>query len=284
MSWWNNKKAAPTPTHSTPPIEKISSKSLPLNVAVAAASSSRNGTSIATVSSSVPTNNKLKPRRKIVTKKNRSNKGTKNASSKKHLRNLVLLAGLICGIGTLAFIFTKDRLESSPVAQSVTPSLDIEPTPVTPDIPPEVATPEVIPEATAEVTTQELNPELARMVIQKWLDSKAAALGEERQIEQLDSILTGSLLAQWRDRSNSYRQSNIYRQFEHTLDIESVTIDAENTDLATIEAKVTEIARHYRNGQLDLSQSYNDNLRVRYELVRQNDSWLIKNSEVLQTL
>ena len=283
LSWWN-KKAAPTPTRSTPPVEKIPSRSLPLDVAVAAASSSHNGTKLATVSSSVPTNNKLKPRRKIVGKKKNvtSNKGTKNASSKK-LR-LVLLASLICGIGVLAFIFTKNRLESSPVAQSVTPSPDIEPTPVTPDIPPEVATPEVVPEATAEVTTQELNPELARTVIQKWLDSKAAALGEERQIEQLDSILTGSLLAQWRDRSNRDRQSDIYRQFEHTLDIESVTIDAENPDQATIEAKVTEIAQYYQNGQLDLSQSYDDNLRVRYELVRQNNSWLIKNSEVLPTL
>lgn len=288
LSWWNNKKAAPSPTGSTPPRE-IPSRSVPLNEAVAAASSSFDRTSLATASSSsVPTKNKLKPRRKkVVTKKNlRSKKGAKNPSSKKGLRNAIVLASLICGIGVLAFNFTKNRLESSPVAQSVTPSPDIEPTPVTPEVTPEevtpeAATPEVIPEAT---TTEELNPELAREVVQKWLDSKAAALGEKRQTEQLDSILTGSLLTQWRDRSTLYQQSNIYRQFEHTLDIESVTIDEENPDLATVEAKVTEIAQHYQGGQIDLAQSYNDNLRVRYELVRQNDSWLIKGSEVLETL
>lgn len=293
LSWWNNKKATPSPNGSTP-LKEIPSRYLPLDVAVAAASSSFDKTSIATASSSsVPTNNKLKPRRKkVVTKKKnlRSKKGNKNASSKR-LRNIVLLASLICGIGVLAFNFTRNRLESSPeVAQSVTPSPDIEPTPVTPEVipeevTPEAATPEVIPEATAKVTTtEELNPELAREVVQKWLDSKAAALGEKHQIEQLDSILTGSLLTQWRDRSTLYQQSNIYRQFEHTLDIESVTIDGENPDLATVEAKVTEIAQHYRGGQIDLAQSYNDNLRVRYQLVRQNDSWLIQNSEVLETL
>ena len=284
LSWWGNKKrSAPTPTRTVPPIERVPSKSLPLDAAVAAASASRNGTPINTVtSSSVPTNNKLKSQKRKAaanTKKNiRRQKNPKNSS--RHLKSRLLLLASVCfGIGILAFIFTKSQLESSPeVAQSVTPSPNIEPTPVTP----EVESPEVIPEVTAAPT--ELNPELAREVIQEWLDSKAAALGEKRQIDRLDSILTGSLLTQWRDRSTSYQQNNIYRQFEHTLDIESVTIDAENPDIATVEAKVTEIAQHYRSGQIDLSQSYNDNLLVRYELVRQNDSWLIKNSEVLQTL
>jgi curved DNA-binding protein CbpA len=286
LSWWGNKKrSAPTPTRTVPPTEKVPSRSLPLDAAVAAASASRNGTPINTVtSSSVPTNNKLKPQKRKAaanTKKNiRRKKNPKNSSS--HLKSRLLLLTSVCfGIGVLAFIFTKSQLESSPeVAQSVTPSPNIEPTPVTS----EVESPEVIPEVTAEATATELNPELARAVIQEWLDSKAAALGEKRQIERLDSILTGSLLTLWRDRSTNYQQNNIYRQFEHTLDIESVTVDAENTDIATVEAKVTEIAQHYRSGQIDLSQSYNDNLLVRYELVRQNDSWLIKNSEVLQTL
>ena len=289
LSWWGNKKgSAPTHTRTVPPTERVPSRSLPLDAAVAAASASRNGTPITTVtSSSVPTNNKLKPQKRKAaahTKKNiRRKKRPKNSS--RHLKSrLLLLASVFFGIGILAFIFTKSQLESSPeVAESVTPSPNIEPTPVTPDITPEIATPEVIPEVAAKTTT-ELNPESARAVIQEWLDSKAAALGKEHQIDRLDSILTGSLLTLWRDRSTSYQQNNIYRQFEHTLNIESVTIDAENPDIAKVEAKVTEIAQHYRGGQIDLSQSYNDNLLVRYELVRQNDSWLIKNSEVLQTL
>ena len=291
LSRWGKKKAsASTPNHSTP-AAKTPSRLLPLDVAVAAASSSGNGTLIATNSSSVPTNNKLRPQKRKATTPQQHlgrQKKPKRASGRKHLRNIVLLASLVCGIGVLGFIYTKLQLESaSEVATTVTPSPEIEPTPVTPDPIPEVTTPQELPvetpEVTTEVPTKDLNPELAREVIQEWLDTKAAALGKEHQIDRLDSILTGSLLTQWRDRSTKYQQNNIYRQFEHTLEIESVTIDAENPDVATVEAKVTEIAQHYQ-GEIDLSQSYNDNLLVRYELVRQNDSWLIQNSEVLQTL
>ncbi|MGL5836257.1 MAG: IMS domain-containing protein, partial [Waterburya sp.] len=45
-----------------------------------------------------------------------------------------------------------------------------------------------------------------------------------------------------------------------------------------------EVAQHYQSGQLDQTQSYNDNLLVRYQLIRKGDNWLIQNAEVLKTL
>ena len=92
------------------------------------------------------------------------------------------------------------------------------------------------------------------------------------------------MLTQWRNSSAYYQQNNIYRQFEHDLKIRSVKINPENSDLATVEAEVKEVAKHYQQGQLNQSQSYQDNLVVNYELIRQNNTWLIKNSKVLQSL
>ena len=55
-------------------------------------------------------------------------------------------------------------------------------------------------------------------------------------------------------------------------------------NLATVEAEVQEIAQHYQAGKLNSAQSYNDNLLVRYQLIRQDGSWLIQTSQVLKTL
>ena len=89
-------------------------------------------------------------------------------------------------------------------------------------------------------------------------------------------------MTQWRNTAIYYRQNNIYRQFNHTLKINSVELDPNNSDAATVEAAVTETAQHYQQGKLNQAQSYDSDLLVRYELVRQNNNWLIQNSKVLK--
>ena len=126
--------------------------------------------------------------------------------------------------------------------------------------------------------------ELSQQTIQAWLDSKSAAFGKEHQIDRLDNILAEPLLSTWRDRAMVYKQGNFYREYEHNLTMRSATVDPDDQNKATIEAEVKEIAKHYHAGQLDNSQSYNDNLLVRYQIVRQKDKWLIKDAEVLKTL
>ena len=126
--------------------------------------------------------------------------------------------------------------------------------------------------------------ELSQQTIQTWLDSKSAAFGKEHQIERLNNILTEPLLSTWRDRARAYKQGNLYREYEHDVTMRSATVDPNDQNKATIEAEVKEIAKHYQSGKLDDSQSYNDNLLVRYEIIRQKNKWLIKDAQVLKSL
>ena len=126
--------------------------------------------------------------------------------------------------------------------------------------------------------------EKSQQTIQAWLDSKSAAFGREHQIERLNSILAEPLLSTWRGRAMAYKQGNFYREYEHNLTMRSATVDPNDQNKATIEAEVKEIAKHYQSGKLDNSQSYNDNLLVRYQIVRQKDKWMIQNAKVLKTL
>ncbi len=127
-------------------------------------------------------------------------------------------------------------------------------------------------------------PEQAQEVIQTWLTSKSAAFGQEHQIDQLNNILAEPLLTTWRERAVAYKSENLYREYQHQIKLRSATLDPKDRNKATVEAEVKEVAQHYQSGQLDNTQSYNDNLLVRYQLIRQGEKWLISNAEVLKTL
>ncbi|MDJ0713091.1 MAG: IMS domain-containing protein [Prochloraceae cyanobacterium] len=126
-----------------------------------------------------------------------------------------------------------------------------------------------------------LNEEIAKQVIQTWLTSKSQAFGSTYKIDRLNSILTEPILPQWRDRAQNYQRNNVYRQYQHAIEVKSVEINQQNPQLAKVTAKVTETAKHYQGGRLSKAQSYNDNLLVRYDLVREKDRWLIENIKVL---
>ena len=149
-------------------------------------------------------------------------------------------------------------------------------------------------EPSVEIPTKKVKPvaikpkltltEESKQVVQKWLSSKSAAFGQSHQIDRLNQILAEPLLTTWRERAIAYQQESAYRQYEHNVTVRSAKLDPSNKDKATVEAEVKEIAKHYQGGQLDNAQSYDDNLLVRYQLVRQNNRWLINQAEVIQTL
>ncbi|MEM8831322.1 MAG: IMS domain-containing protein [Cyanobacteria bacterium P01_G01_bin.19] len=120
--------------------------------------------------------------------------------------------------------------------------------------------------------------------IEKWLTSKSAAFGKEHQMAKLDGILAEPLLTTWRDRAVAYKEGNYYREYQHQVKMRSAKVNPNNPKKAVVEAEVKEVAKHYQAGQLDTSQSYDDNLLVRYQLILQGDKWLIQNAEVLETL
>lgn len=133
--------------------------------------------------------------------------------------------------------------------------------------------------STLSATT--LTSEGAKEVIQTWLNSKVKAFGSEHQIESLKTILAEPLLSDWQKRAIALKNQNSYWQYQHQLNIQSVTTNAKNPNQATVIAKVQETADFNENGKVVKSRSYDQNLSVRYELVRQQEQWLIQNITVL---
>jgi len=126
-----------------------------------------------------------------------------------------------------------------------------------------------------------LGKETATETIQAWLAAKSAAFGSEHQKEQLKEVLTGSALEIWQKRAAAL-QGNNYWRYEHQVDVRSVTNNAKNPNLATVEATVNEKAMYFHNGQEIVNRSYNESLNLRYDLVRQGDKWLIEKTQVLR--
>ncbi|NEP82178.1 MAG: DUF4101 domain-containing protein [Okeania sp. SIO3C4] len=124
-----------------------------------------------------------------------------------------------------------------------------------------------------------ITEEAARLTIQSWLDTKAAALGPNHQTGQLQNILVDPALERWLPTANALKRENSYRKYEHSLEIKSLNMSNTNANQAQVDAQVREKVEFYDNDRLTNSQD--DNLLVRYELVRQDGQWKIRNWNVL---
>ncbi|BBD68603.1 heat shock protein DnaJ domain-containing protein [Nostoc commune NIES-4072] len=114
----------------------------------------------------------------------------------------------------------------------------------------------------------------AEEVIRAWLLTKAEAFGPNHEINSLEQILTGSALSQSRQTGEQYRLENQYYKYDHSLKIESVEKSDLFANRAVVKATVKEAKQLYENGQYQ--KSSNDNLRVRYDLIRERGKWRIE--------
>ena len=188
----------------------------------------------------------------------------------------IFVIGCVCGAGILGYLGTKLLLApATKTANKAQLAIAIDQPSV--EIPVKKAKPVA---AKPKLTFTEES----RQVIQQWLTSKSAAFGSEHQLNSLNSILAEPLLTTWRERATAYQQENLYREYEHNIVMRAARIDPSNKNKATVEAEVKEVAKHYQGEQLDNAQSYDDNLLVRYQLIRQGEKWLIQETEVLKTL
>jgi len=135
-----------------------------------------------------------------------------------------------------------------------------------------------IPSADSE-ESQKLTRDRAERLVRSWLSSKALALGPEHQIQALDTILTDPLLSQWQSRAETFANQNVYQQFRHSVSIESISSETPNQ--GQIVAQVREVAKYYRNGRQSPNYSYDSTLKVRYNVIRENETWQIKGIELI---
>ncbi len=204
----------------------------------------------------------------------------KSKSSTKFKRLILLILGGLVGLGLLAWLLigtlswfqkTLQRF-SSPPLEGEQPLVQLTQPPV------------AIPEPGTQMVAPEgpLTEQTAEQVIQSWLSAKSLALGQEHQVDQLQQILTDPALSTWQQRAQTAKRDNIYGQYKHVVKVNSVETNPANPDQARADAAVNEVAQFYENGQLNQSASYDDNLRVRYDMLRKDGRWLIRDMAVLR--
>ncbi len=181
---------------------------------------------------------------------------------------LVGLVGLL-GVGGLGFLtmrtagwalgsFNGPRLKGVPLEINVAqPAIDIPPAPS--------------PEQQIGVK------DIAKQVIEDWLTVKRSALGKEHKTDGLAGILLEPLLTQWQRRAEAGTQENWYWEYDHRVEITSVTPDDPTSDKLQVTATVQEKARFFEYDVENTSASYDDQLTMRYDLVRQEGKWYVQN-------
>jgi hypothetical protein len=185
-------------------------------------------------------------------------------------RIALMLAIGVLGVGVLSFMAYR---ASGPALNGEQLQVRIDQPPIA--IPtPTAAAPTIDPNAPLTQAT-------ALVVVQKWLSTKTAALGSNHDSDQLAQILVDPALTAWQQRSQEAKRDGWYWKYEHQAKVTTVNVDSSDANQAQVEAAVMEKAELYTNGQLDENSSYDENLQVRYDLVRQDGEWRIKGMEVL---
>ncbi|MBL1210590.1 IMS domain-containing protein [Geminocystis sp. GBBB08] len=130
--------------------------------------------------------------------------------------------------------------------------------------------------------TSTLDKITALKIINQWLNAKAKATGPEYNSSELTKILIEPQLSRWVGNSRDLRSRNAYRRYEHQVKIESAEVNPQDITQGVITAKIKEQSQYYRNGALVPSLSYQEDLLIKYELVKDGDGWFIKNSKVIK--
>ncbi|PHX55355.1 DUF4101 domain-containing protein [Tychonema bourrellyi FEM_GT703] len=144
--------------------------------------------------------------------------------------------------------------------------------PALPPAPPEPSAP--APES-GSITEQ-----TGEQIIQSWLSAKAAALGPNHIVEELKQVLTEPALSRWQLMAAAQQRNNAHQSYKHKLQVTKVTANPTNPDRAEVEAEVNEKAEVFDREQLVTSR--NENLRIRYDLIRQDGQWRIMDWQVMK--
>lgn len=197
-------------------------------------------------------------------------------SSSRQFRLIMLLLIGLLGVLSVGFLVRglMQRLQTptGPVLEADQPILQL-------DQPP-IALPTPTQEPVADASTGTLTKESAQQVLETWLTTKAVALGPDHAIDKLDAVLAEPVLSQWQKRADEIKQNGWYREFKHSLTVDTVQLDTTSPDQAKVEAEVGEETSYFEAGQFVRSQT--DNVRVRYDLVRKDGQWRIQDWVVLR--
>lgn len=195
---------------------------------------------------------------------------------------LFVVAGVL-GFLILWWILSLLANALQAVSGPSSPSPQGEPTQISPEAPPrEIPAPAATPpEPPAPAPASgPITEEAGGQIIKSWLAAKAAALGPNHAVDELKQVLTEPALSRWQLMAEAQQRNNAHQQYEHTLEVKEVRPNPTNPDRAEVEAQVTEKADVFEGTSQTTSR--NENLRVRYELIRQDGQWRIMDWQVMK--
>ncbi len=134
-------------------------------------------------------------------------------------------------------------------------------------------------ETAATPLSGEMNQATAQRVLEFWLDAKKDAMGKSHTVEKLTQVLAEPKLAEWRKNAEDAKRENWYKQYEHTVKVDTVAVSSTDPSQATATATIAETSKYYEGEQL--ADTKTETLQVRYSLVRQDNQWRIKDWQVL---
>ncbi|MCT7948752.1 IMS domain-containing protein [Ancylothrix sp. C2] len=139
-----------------------------------------------------------------------------------------------------------------------------------------------IPKLEADLLAAEgpLTEPVAQRAVETWFSVKRDALGPNHAVGRLGEILTGPALAKWQQWANEAKQSNSYQKYKHSLSVKSVDPSKDDPNRAKAEASVSEAVEIFEGGKL--ADQRDDNMVVRYDLVRKDGRWRIQDWEVVR--
>lgn len=134
-----------------------------------------------------------------------------------------------------------------------------------------IPAPEPTPEETVDPDAP-ITAETGQEVIEQWLAAKAAANGSARNLNQLQAVLTGTILSERLEAAQALQQAGEVRTYRHeVMDVEVAPPNPQLPDQSQVEATVMEA----------VDGGSGERLRIRYEMVREDGNWLIRDIVVL---
>lgn len=125
--------------------------------------------------------------------------------------------------------------------------------------------------------------DIAERTINNWLSAKKTAMGPDHDLSALETALSDPALTRWRNKASEGQQGGSWHyEYEHTLEITRVEPDDPAADVLTVEAQVTEVADYYEFGTRNGEISYNQDLNMRYDLIRQGGEWFVQDMTVVE--
>lgn len=134
-----------------------------------------------------------------------------------------------------------------------------------------IPTPEPTPEETVDPDAP-MTAATGQQVIEQWLEAKSAANGSQRDFSQLQAVLTGTILSERLEAAQALQQADEARTYRHEVTaVEVAPPNPQTPDQAQVEATVVEA----------VDGGPGEALRLRYDMVREDDNWLIRDIIVL---